>query len=257
MVNLLRTIAPMVEVVSVSKSKTFTQVLAEGRRRLLRSLVLSLTVAVVLWPFSRDLFGYFTAPLWRQLPPQSHLIAIDLCSSFWVPIELSFCLALMLTVPWWLLELWWWVSPGLYRQERRCLRRALCLSFGLFWLGVGFAYEVILPLMIGFFLHAAPVQVVMLPDIAVYLAFSLRLLLSFGIFFELPLLIYVLVRSAWVSKARLASGRRYVCVAAFVVGMMVAPDPFSQCLLALPLYGLYEVGLYFARAPKAIGVVVE
>ena len=227
------------------------QSLAECRKRLLRSLLLSLFVAIVLFTFARTLFTTFTKPLWSQLPPSSQLIAVNLFSGFWVPVELSLVLALVLTMPWWLLELWWLVKPGLYRAERIWLKRALWVSIGLFWLGVVFAYLIVLPLMIHFFLAIAPISVVMMPDIALYWSFALRLLLSFGLLFELPLLIVLLVKLNWLSRARLQSYRRYVIVLAFVIGMIVAPDPLSQCLLALPLYGLFELGLWCAPLSKS------
>lgn len=222
------------------------QWLAECRLRLLRCIAITFGVGLGVFPFGRFLFTQFSEPLWRQLPPSSQLIAVDLFSGFWVPIEFCGIVALLLSAPWWLLEFWWMVKSSLYRAERQWLRRGLCLSLGLFWLGVSFAYLIVLPGMIHFFLATVPREVVMMPDIAIYTGFSLRLLLSFGFLFELPLLLVLVVKMGWLSKRRLQSWRRYVIVLAFVVGMIVAPDPFSQCLLALPLYGLYELGLWFA-----------
>lgn len=221
--------------------------LIEVRRALLRSLALYLLWVALLFPFARPLYTVFAGPLLRELPSHSQLIALNLLSGFWVPIELCLVLALLLTVPWVLLEVWWFIKPGLYQRERRWFRNSLCLSVLLFWAGAIFAYEVVLPLLIHFLLAVAPIQVQMMPDIALYTNFALRLLLSFGFAFELPLLMVILVHCHCLTGSQLRSWRRYVLVAAFVIGMILAPDPFSQCLLAVPLYGLYELGLCFAR----------
>lgn len=223
--------------------------LIDIRRRLLRSFLVFILVAIGLFPWAKPIYTVFARPLLQALPLHSQLIALNLLNGFWVPIELCLMLAFLVTLPWGLLELWWWMKPGLYRHERRGLGHSLWLAWVLFWVGVLFAYAVVLPLMIQFFIHAAPAAMVMMPDIALYTHFALRLLLSFGFAFELPLVMMVLVYYQCLSKQQLKSWRRYVIVATFIVGMILAPDPVSQCLMALPLYALYELGLCFAK-PK-------
>lgn len=219
----------------------------EIRRRLLRSSGVTLLTAVLLLPLAKTLFVCFAQPLWQQLPANSQVIAIQLLSGFWLPFEVSLLLALWLTIPWWLLELWWLCKPALYRRERYALARSLLLAWFLFSLGMCFAYAWLLPMTVHFLTAMVPAPVVMMPDIALYTGFALRLLLSFGVLFELPLLIIASVRFQWLSLQRIKAWRRYMVVWAFVVGMIIAPDPLSQCLIALPMYGLYEIGVYFAK----------
>lgn len=223
--------------------------LLEIRRHLLRSFMVFAMVALALFPFSTAIYTVFAKPLLQALPLHCQLIALNLLNGFWVPIELCLTLAFLLTLPWWLLESWWWIKPGLYRHERRWLKHSLWLAWSLFWIGVLFAYGIVLPLMIQFLIHATPAAVMMMPDIALYTSFALRLLLSFGFAFELPLVMMIVVHYQCLSITRLKSWRRYAIVATFVVGMILAPDPVSQCLMALPLYGLYELGLCIAK-PK-------
>ncbi len=213
------------------------------RRHLLRSLAVTGLVTLALLPLARPLFTRFMQPLWQHLPTNSQLIAVDVFSGFWVPVELSMLLALFITLPWWLLECWWWIAPGLYRSERRLLKGILCAGMLLFVVGVSFAYLFVLPLMIHFLVVMAPTKLSLMPDVVIYLAFSVRLLVCFGVLFELPLVMVSLVYLQWIERERLKRWRRYVLVGAFIIGMLVAPDPLSQCLIALPLYALYELGL--------------
>ncbi|MFC1690124.1 twin-arginine translocase subunit TatC [Pseudomonadota bacterium] len=234
----------MMETDSTDQELSFMEHLVELRSRLLKACFAVLAVLVVLLPFSRKLYATLAAPLTAVLPEGSSMIAIDVASPFLTPFKLSLLLALILSIPVVLYQLWAFVAPALYRQEKRLARPLLYSAVVLFYAGCAFAYFVVFPLVFGFFTRVAPEGVTVMTDISKYLDFVMTLFLAFGITFEIPIATIILVATGITTIAKLKKIRAYVLVGAFALGMLLTPpDVISQTLLALPMWLLFEVGL--------------
>jgi sec-independent protein translocase protein TatC len=222
--------------------------LLELRSRLLKAGGAVLAVFVCLLPFSRDIFSAVSSPLMAKLPAGSSMIATEVASPFLTPFKTSFYVAIMLAIPAVIYQIWAFVAPGLYRREKRFAVPLLVSSVVLFYIGVLFAYFVIFPVMFGFFAASAPDNVQVMTDINSYLDFVLVLFIAFGIAFEVPVATVLLVMIGIVSIDTLTKNRQYIFLGCFLVGMLLTPpDVFSQTLLAIPMYLLYEGGILMAR----------
>lgn len=222
--------------------------LVELRDRLLRALLAVLVVFLCLVYFANDIYTFVSAPLVEQLPEGATMIATDVASPFFTPIKLTLVVSVFIAVPIILYQVWAFVAPGLYKHEKRLVIPLLVSSSLLFYGGVGFAYSVVFPLMFGFFTSISPVDVQIATDIASYLDFILALFMAFGIAFEIPVAIILLVWTGAVDPDDLRRKRPYILVGVFVVGMLLTPpDILSQTLLAVPMYCLFEVGLFFSH----------
>jgi sec-independent protein translocase protein TatC len=223
---------------------SFLEHLVELRSRLLKACLAVLVTLLVLLPFARKLYALLAAPLTSVLPEGSSMIAIDVASPFLTPFKLALLLALILSIPVVIYQLWAFVAPALYQQEKRLARPLLYTSVLLFYLGCAFAYFVVFPLVFGFFTRVAPEGVTVMTDISKYLDFVMTLFLAFGITFEVPIATIILVATGMTTIAQLRKIRPYILVGAFALGMLLTPpDVISQTLLALPMWLLYEVGI--------------
>jgi sec-independent protein translocase protein TatC len=226
---------------------SFLEHLVELRSRLLKASLAVLVVLLCLLPFSRKLYEALAAPLTAVLPEGSSMIAIDVASPFLTPFKLAMLLALILSIPVVLYQLWAFVAPALYRQEKRLARPLLYSAVFLFYAGCAFAYFVVFPLVFGFFTRVAPEGVTVMTDISKYLDFVMTLFLAFGITFEVPVATIILVATGITTIDRLKKMRAYVVVGAFALGMLLTPpDVISQTLLALPMWLLFEIGLFMS-----------
>jgi len=222
--------------------------LLELRTRLLRIVLGILAVFLPLAYFARDLFTFLSGPLLAHMPEGNSLIATGVAAPFLAPFKLAMLLAVAVSLPWTLYQMWMFVAPGLYSQERRLVTPLLISSTGLFYLGMAFAYYVVFPVVFGFFISVAPEGVAVMTDISAYLDFVLSMFMAFGIAFELPVAIFLIVWAGFVTPRQLAGYRAYVMVGAFAAGMLLTPpDVISQTLLAVPVYLLYEIGIWMAR----------
>ena len=227
---------------------SFLEHLVELRSRLLKSCLAILLILLVLLPFSRKLYAWLSAPLTAVLPEGSSMIAIDVASPFLTPFKLALLLSLILAIPVVLYQLWAFVAPALYRQEKRLAGPLLYSSVFLFYAGCAFAYFVVFPLVFGFFTRVAPEGVTVMTDISKYLDFVMTLFLAFGIAFEVPIATIILVATGMTTIDQLSRARGYVVVGAFAAGMLLTPpDVISQTLLALPMWLLFEAGIVMAR----------
>ncbi len=227
---------------------SFIEHLVELRSRLLKACAAVLVILLLLLPFARKLYALLAEPLTAVLPEGSSMIAIDVASPFLTPFKLALLMALILAIPFVLYQLWAFVAPALYREEKRLARPLLYTSVVLFYAGCAFAYFVVFPLVFGFFTRVAPEGVTVMTDISKYLDFVITLFLAFGITFEVPIATIILVATGMVSIDKLKKARAYVLVGAFALGMLLTPpDVISQTLLALPMWALFEVGLLMAR----------
>ena len=227
--------------------------LIELRSRLLRAIVGLLALLLVLLPFANKLYAWLAQPLLQKLPAGSHLIATEVASPFFAPLKLAFCVALVVAMPWLLYQLWAFVAPGLYKREKRLALPLLASALALFYAGCAFAYFIVLPSVFAFLQKVTPAGVAMMTDISAYLDFVLVIFLAFGVSFELPVALVILVLLGWVTPAQLSAWRGHAIVGIFfVAAVLTPPDVVSQLLLALPMMVLYELGILAARlvAPK-------
>ena len=218
--------------------------LLELRSRLLKSVAGLIVVLLALLPFANRLYAILARPLIEKLPDGGQLIAIDVAAPFFTPIKLAFAVALVISAPWFLYQLWAFVAPGLYRNEKRLARPLLVASVLLFYLGCAFAYFLVLPTVFGFLAQTTPSGVAMMTDISHYLDFVLVIFIAFGLSFELPVAVVVAVALGVVTPKQLREWRGYAIVAIFIVAaILTPPDVLSQLLLALPMMALYELGI--------------
>jgi sec-independent protein translocase protein TatC len=220
--------------------------LLELRSRLMKAVFAIVIVLIGLTPFSQRVFEYVSEPL-RRVVPGGKLIVTKVASPFLTPFKTTFFVALFIAMPYVLFQVWQFVAPGLYRREKRFAMPLLISSILLFYVGIAFAYFVVFQVMFTFFARVTPEGVAMTPDIDAYLDFVLEMFLAFGLVFEVPIATLMLVWSGLVSLQALTKARPYMLLVAFVVGLLLAPDVFSQTLLAVPMYLLYESGLLLAR----------
>ncbi len=222
--------------------------LIELRDRLLRGVLAVLVIAVVLLPFSNDLYHFLSEPLLRHLPETSSMIATEVASPFLTPFKLTLSTAIMLAIPVLLYQLWAFVAPGLYDNEKKIVFPLLFASTALFFLGIIFAYFIVFPLIFGFLTQAAPEGVAVMTDISSYLDFVLKLFFAFGFAFEVPIATLLLIWTGVSTVESLSEKRPYIIVGAFVIGMLLTPpDIISQTLLAMPVWILFELGLFCSR----------
>jgi len=221
--------------------------LIELRDRLLRVVLVVGVVFIALVPFSNNLFTLLSGPLMAHLPDDSSMIAIEVASPFLIPFKLTLFLALFISIPYVLYQLWSFVAPGLYKHERRLAVPLLVSSTALFYTGAAFAYFVVFPLVFAFFTGTAPEGVSVMTDISRYLDFVLTLFFAFGAAFEVPVFTVLLVWTGMATQESLRQKRPYIIVGAFVIGMLLTPpDVISQTLLAVPVWLLFELGVYFS-----------
>ena len=221
--------------------------LIELRDRLLRVVLVVGVVFVVLVPFANTLFSLLSGPLMVHMPDDSSMIAIEVASPFLIPFKLTLFLALFISIPYVLYQVWSFVAPGLYKHERRLVYPLLVSSTVLFYAGAAFAYFVVFPLVFAFFTSTAPEGVAVMTDISRYLDFVLTLFFAFGAAFEVPIFTILLVWTGVATQESLREKRPYIIVGAFVIGMLLTPpDIISQTLLAVPVWLLFELGVYFS-----------
>jgi sec-independent protein translocase protein TatC len=226
----------------------FVAHLVELRDRLLRIIIAVGIILLVLLPFANRLYSLVAAPLLAHLPDGTSMIATEVASPFLTPFKLALIIAIFLAMPVVLYQLWAFVAPGLYQHERKLVFPLLLTSTVLFYLGAAFAYYVVLPLVFSFFITVAPEGVAVMTDISKYLDFVLKLFFAFGLAFEVPIATILLVWAGVTTPETLVAKRPYIIVGAFVVGMVLTPpDVISQSLLAVPLWVLFELGVFFSR----------
>jgi sec-independent protein translocase protein TatC len=230
--------------------ETFISHLIELRNRLVRASIVVVAVFIVLftvWPGAAALYDFMAQPMLNALPPGSKMIATGVITPFMVPMKITMMAALLVSLPWVLYQAWAFVAPGLYTHEKRLVAPLIISSSALFLIGVAFCYFLVFGTVFRFISEFAPKSIAVAPDIENYLDFVLMMCLAFGLTFEVPVVVIVLVRMGLVSVEKLKAIRPYMIVGAFVIAAVVTPpDIMSQLFLAIPLCLLYEVGLLLA-----------
>ena len=225
--------------------------LTELRTRLLRCVIAILLIFACLFYFAQDIYALVAAPLRAYLPEGATMIATGVASPFLTPFKLTLIVSLFLGMPVVLQQIWGFIAPGLYQQEKRIAVPLLVSSILLFYAGMAFAYFVVFPIMFGFFASVTPEGVAMMTDIGQYLDFVLTLFFAFGVAFEIPIATFLLIWVGIVDVQTLRKSRPYVVVGCFIIGMFLTPpDVFSQTLLAVPMWMLFEVGVFFGAMVK-------
>ena len=226
---------------------SFITHLIEMRDRLLRAVLAIVLIFICLFPWAQDLYALLAQPMLAALPKGGQMIATDVTTPFFVPIKVTMMAAFLLALPWVFYQVWAFVAPGLYQHEKRLGAPLVIASVILFLLGMAFAYFLVFPVVFGFVVGVAPAGVAVMTDIGKYLDFVMTLFMAFGITFEVPVAVVLLVKMNMVSVAKLREIRPYVIVGAFVIGaIFTPPDIISQFMLAVPLWVLYEAGIIVA-----------
>ena len=229
---------------------TFISHLVELRERLMRALlaVLGVFVLLFLWPGSGQIYDFLAAPLMHALPQGAKMIATGVITPFMVPMKVTALTAFLVALPYVLYQAWAFVAPGLYEHEKKLAVPIIVASTLLFLIGVAFCYYFVFGTVFRFINDFAPKSITPAPDIEAYFSFVITMFLAFGLTFEIPIVVVILVRAGVVSVDKLKEVRPYVIVGAFVVAAVVTPpDVLSQFMLALPMCLLYEAGLLCAR----------
>lgn len=235
----------------MTTTESFIAHLLELRTRLLHSVVALLLVFIGLFPWAANLYTWLAQPLLAKLPKGAQMIATDVTTPFFVPLKVAMMAAFLIALPYILYQIWRFVAPGLYAHEKRLVWPLIMASTVLFFCGMAFAYFIVFPVVFGFITASAPQGVAVMTDIDKYLSFVLGMFMAFGVTFQVPVAVVILVRMGLVTVEKLRDIRRYVIVGAFVVGaIFTPPDVVSQFMLAMPLWLLYEAGIVVASWMK-------
>ncbi|NDU92887.1 MAG: twin-arginine translocase subunit TatC [Ferrovum sp.] len=225
----------------------FISHLVELRGRLVRAVVAVFGVFLCLLPFANTLYTWLALPLLSKMPAGGHMIATEVTTPFFVPMKVAGLVAFLLALPYVLYQVWGFVAPGLYSHEKRMALPLIVTSTVLFYCGMTFAYFAVFPFVFGFITSTAPQGVEIMTDIEKYLGFVINMFLAFGLAFETPVAVVLLVKLGVLTVKQLREARRYVIVGAFILGaIFTPPDAVSQTLLAIPLWLLYEIGILVA-----------
>jgi sec-independent protein translocase protein TatC len=229
--------------------ETFISHLVELRDRIIRAGISVIVVFVGLVYWAPDIFRLLARPLMTNLPKDGKMIVTDVTGSFFVPMKVTMLVAFVIALPFVLYQIWAFVAPGLYQHEKKLVGPLVGSSYTLFLCGMAFAYFVVFPTIFRVMAHYnAPLGAEMTTDIDNYLSFVLTMFIAFGVTFEVPIVVVLLVRMGVLTVKKLKEIRPYVIVGAFVVSAVVTPpDVFSQLILAVPLIILYEAGIIAAR----------
>ncbi len=229
-------------------TQPLVQHLIELRTRLIYSLISVVVVFIPLFSFSNEVYEFIAAPLQRYMGDGSTMIATDVASPFLAPFKLTLFAAVILSIPFIFYQVWLFIAPALYRNEKHLALPLSVSSVLLFYTGMAFAYFAVFPLVFGFFTSVGPNSVSVMTDISSYLNFVLKLFFAFGIAFEIPIATILFISAGFISPAGMAKKRPYVIVICFIFGMLLTPpDIISQLLLALPMWLLFEIGIFFGR----------
>ncbi len=235
----------------MTPTDNFISHLIELRNRLLRIVVGFIVVFVVFFPFANKIYALLAAPLLSKLPAGGQMIATAVTTPFFVPMKVAMMAAFIVSLPHTMYQVWAFVAPGLYAHEKKFMIPMIVASCLLFLIGMAFAYFLVFPVVFGFIVGVAPVGVAVMTDIGNYLDFVMTLFFAFGLAFQVPIAVVMMVRFGWMTIAQLKDARGYVIVGAFVIGaIFTPPDIISQFMLAVPMWLLYELGIVIATFTK-------
>ena len=228
--------------------ESFSDHLLELRSRLIKVIILFGILVIGGIPFAGEIYSFVSAPLINLLPNGSSMIATEVASPFMAPIKLVVYVAILFSMPWLFYQTWMFISPGLYKNEKKFTAPLMLSTIVLFFSGIGFAFFVVCPIIFKFFISMAPDSIQVMTDISQYLSFIFKLVFAFGIAFEIPVATILLINNGITSKASLIKARPYLIILFLIIGMLLTPpDIFSQLFLAIPMWILFEIGMIFAK----------
>lgn len=230
---------------------TYIGHLKELRSRIIRIFLFAGFILICCLPFTNNIYAFVSDPLIELMPVGSKMIATEVASPFIAPLRVTIYTALLISIPYFFIELWGFIAPGLYKKEKAFVAPLIISSTILFYFGIIFAYFVVSPIILSFFISAAPDSIQVMTDINKYLDFILKLFFAFGFAFEIPVATFLLITTGLISKERIKKMRPYLIISFFIIGMFLTPpDIFSQLFLAIPMWVLFEIGLLISRDPK-------
>ena len=220
----------------------------ELRTRLLKVIIFFVFLSILGIPFSAEIYSFVAAPLINLLPDGATMIATEVASPFMAPIKLTLYVAMLFSMPWLFYQIWMFISPGLYSNERTFTGPLLFSTIILFFSGASFAFFIVCPIIFKFFIGMAPESIIIMTDISQYLSFIFKLVFAFGVAFEIPVATILLVKSGFATRNNLIKARPYLVILFLIIGMLLTPpDIFSQLFLAIPMWVLFEIGIIFAK----------
>ena len=231
---------------------SFIEHLKELRSRIIRMFLFAGFIFICCLPFTNNIYMFASSPMIELLPSGGSMIATEVASPFIAPLRITIYTALLLSMPYFFIELWGFISPGLYKKEKAFVIPLIISSIILFYAGIVFAYWIVNPIILSFFISAAPDSIQVMTDINRYLDFILKLFFAFGLAFEIPVATFLVITTGLISKNRVKKLRPYLIISFFVLGMFLTPpDIFSQLFLAIPMWLLFELGLLISRNPTS------
>ena len=220
----------------------------ELRARLLKVIIFFVLLSILGIPFSAEIYSFVAAPLINLLPDGATMIATEVASPFMAPIKLTLYIAMLFSMPWLFYQIWMFISPGLYSNERTFTGPLLFSTIILFFSGASFAFFIVCPIIFEFFIGMAPESIIIMTDISQYLSFIFKLVFAFGVAFEIPVATILLVKSGFATRNSLIKARPYLVILFLIIGMLLTPpDIFSQLFLAVPMWVLFEIGIILAK----------
>jgi sec-independent protein translocase protein TatC len=220
----------------------------ELRARLLKAIIFFVFLSILGIPFSTEIYSFVAAPLINLLPDGATMIATEVASPFMAPIKLTLYVAMLFSMPWLFYQIWMFISPGLYSNERTFTGPLLFSTIILFFSGASFAFFIVCPIIFKFFIGMAPESIIIMTDISQYLSFIFKLVFAFGVAFEIPVATILLVKSGFATRKSLIKARPYLIILFLIIGMLLTPpDIFSQLFLAIPMWVLFEIGIILAK----------
>ena len=220
----------------------------ELRARLLKVIIFFVFLSILGIPFSAEIYSFVAAPLINLLPEGATMIATEVASPFMAPIKLTLYIAMLFSMPWLFYQIWMFISPGLYSNERTFTGPLLFSTIILFFSGASFAFFIVCPIIFKFFIGMAPESIIIMTDISQYLSFIFKLVFAFGVAFEIPVATILLVKSGFATRNSLIKARPYLIIFFLIIGMLLTPpDIFSQLFLAVPMWVLFEIGIILAK----------
>ena len=220
----------------------------ELRARLLKAIIFFVFLSILGIPFSTEIYSFVAAPLINLLPDGATMIATEVASPFMAPIKLTLYVAMLFSMPWLFYQIWMFISPGLYSNEKTFTGPLLFSTIILFFSGASFAFFIVCPIIFKFFIGMAPESIIIMTDISQYLSFIFKLVFAFGVAFEIPVATILLVKSGFATRNSLIKARPYLIILFLIIGMLLTPpDIFSQLFLAIPMWVLFEIGIIFAK----------
>ena len=220
----------------------------ELRTRLLKVIIFFVFLSILGIPFSAEIYSFVAAPLINLLPDGATMIATEVASPFMAPIKLTLYIAMLFSMPWLFYQIWMFISPGLYSNERTFTGPLLFSTIILFFSGASFAFFIVCPIIFKFFIGIAPESIIIMTDISQYLSFIFKLVFAFGVAFEIPVATILLVKSGFATRNSLIKARPYLIILFLIIGMLLTPpDIFSQLFLAIPMWVLFEIGIILAK----------